>query len=190
MSFPVPPNVEDPDADLRALLNISSAVMMVFSISAVGLRFLSRRLIRVPYLMDDWLILAALVRIRYNIILPCADSVALCLGMCHHRPVRTKPQSLWPTYSVLDAKISPRVLHCLLRVRPCLQFCNCPRQVLHPSTLPAGFPSLDTQGVAYSNGRLYYGVAHCMRMKTFPANDSHLSPYSLLQHASFLPFLH
>ena len=55
------PEDPDPRAD-KTYLAVSSAVaLMVLSIVAVFLRFLSRWVVRVPFMLDDWLILVALV---------------------------------------------------------------------------------------------------------------------------------
>ena len=54
---------EDPDLNAnKTYLIISSSIpLIVLAILAVILRFISRWVIRVPLMLDDWLILAALV---------------------------------------------------------------------------------------------------------------------------------
>lgn len=51
----------DPNANKSYLVISSSISMVVLSILAVFLRFISRWMISVPFLLDDWLMLAALV---------------------------------------------------------------------------------------------------------------------------------
>jgi hypothetical protein len=71
MLFNPGPVVDDNPNDNRAPLVITvSSVMMVLSFCGVGLRLLSRRLLKAPLCLDDWLILASL---------PFAWIVSLCL---------------------------------------------------------------------------------------------------------------
>ena len=66
--------------DRRPLLVNASAAMMVLAFIAVLLRFVCRRWTRAPLLMDDWLILAALVGpISYA---RCARLLILLLAVC------------------------------------------------------------------------------------------------------------
>lgn len=44
-----------------SLITSTAIALIVLTFAAVVLRFLSRWVIRVPFLLDDWLILAALV---------------------------------------------------------------------------------------------------------------------------------
>lgn len=60
--FPIPEDAKaDPDADHSAIIVRSAIAMAVLSFAAVALRFISRTLTKVSLLLDDWLILAALV---------------------------------------------------------------------------------------------------------------------------------
>ena len=54
---------DDPDilSDKRTLVVSTGIAMLILAVVAVVLRFVSRRVIRVPFLIDDWLMLAALV---------------------------------------------------------------------------------------------------------------------------------
>ena len=52
----------DAHADKTYLVTASSVTMIVMSVLAVFLRFMSRRVVSVPFALDDWLILAAMVR--------------------------------------------------------------------------------------------------------------------------------
>ena len=60
-AFPVPEDVVDPDANIKNEIIIPAAVMISVATVAVFLRFLSRRLLKLPLLWDDWLILVAMV---------------------------------------------------------------------------------------------------------------------------------
>lgn len=63
--FPIPADARaDPDADVGGMILTSAIVMACLSTVAVALRFLSRKITKVKWLMDDWLILIALVGAR------------------------------------------------------------------------------------------------------------------------------
>ena len=73
---------QDPDlsADKRPLVISSSLAMIVLACVAVVLRFLSRWVIRVPFLVDDWLILAALVS---GLPMLYSSTYSLFKAVCH-----------------------------------------------------------------------------------------------------------
>ncbi len=61
MALPTPPptvNLEDTQA--RRILGVNLATF-VLAVMAIGLRFTARRLTRLPFWWDDWLMLPAIV---------------------------------------------------------------------------------------------------------------------------------
>ena len=66
MLFPLLPEkywvLFDQTADQRSLLLGISPVLMFLSLTTMIMRFVSRRITKVGYRLDDWLVLAALVR--------------------------------------------------------------------------------------------------------------------------------
>ena len=84
-SFPVPQDVVDPDENIKYQLVISSAVGCVVFTIAVGLRFVSRRLVKAPLSWDDWLVLAALVSIFLCVQEGSDHLEAFCLAHCNYR---------------------------------------------------------------------------------------------------------
>ena len=67
------PEDPDPHADKTHLVVSTAIAMIILANIAVVLRFVSRRVIHVPFLVDDWLMLAALVRslVLVTVFLPC-----------------------------------------------------------------------------------------------------------------------
>ena len=55
------PDDSDILSDKRTLVVSTAIAMLILAVIAVVLRFVSRRVIHVPFLIDDWLMLAALV---------------------------------------------------------------------------------------------------------------------------------
>ena len=69
----------DPNGDFARLIINTSIAIFVLTVVAVGLRFLARRIVRQPFLMDDWLILAAL---PFGLLLPILNII----GTTHSAP--------------------------------------------------------------------------------------------------------
>ena len=55
----------DPNDSKSKLIIDSAAITAAFACASLGLRFLSRRLLHLPWLLDDWIITVATVRTAY-----------------------------------------------------------------------------------------------------------------------------
>lgn len=64
-TLPPPPSGINLDDDRRASIMVTSIVTWCMAVLVVGLRLVSRRLKNIDLWIDDWLIIAALVRIFY-----------------------------------------------------------------------------------------------------------------------------
>lgn len=65
-SLPPAPSGINLDDDRRASIMVTSIVTWCMAVLVVGLRIVSRRLKNIDLWIDDWLIIAALVRVFYN----------------------------------------------------------------------------------------------------------------------------
>lgn len=64
-TLPPPPSGINLDDDKRASIMVTSIVTWCMAVLVVGLRLVSRRLKNIDLWIDDWLIIAALVRTLY-----------------------------------------------------------------------------------------------------------------------------
>lgn len=61
-TLPPPPDGINLDESRRASIMVTSIVTWILAVIVVGLRILSRRMKNISLWIDDWLIIAALVR--------------------------------------------------------------------------------------------------------------------------------
>ena len=59
-------STSDLHANKGPVVLVVSILMVILAVAAVALRFLSRKLSKAIFWWDDWIILAALVRLRAN----------------------------------------------------------------------------------------------------------------------------
>ncbi|MCJ1445491.1 MAG: hypothetical protein MMC23_005996 [Stictis urceolatum] len=88
----------DPNGDFARLIINTSIAIFVLTVVAVGLRFLARRIVRQPFLMDDWLILAAL---PFGLLLPILNIIATQKGNFGRHFLTSTPEEIDYFFKVL-----------------------------------------------------------------------------------------